>query len=772
MWGRHPAEPAQTGRAPGRHPSRPGPAQPVRPPRLAVRSRSAAALPGAVVTLLILLLHWAEAGPLRQLGLLLFDSYQRAAPRPYEPVPVRIVDIDDETLARLGQWPWPRLETARLTRLLADSGAAAIAFDIVFAEADRTSPARIAEILAANPAARGGFGEVRALADHDAVFARALAEAPAVLGFFLARGAGPPPARSAGFAVAGSEPATIPAFPGAISPLPGLAASASGAGFLTMTGDRDGIVRRAPLVARAGEVIVPSLALEALRVAQGAGAVTIRASDASGEIGQRGEAAVVALKVGDFEVPTDPGGELWMHYTEPVPGRSVPAWKLMQGVLTKAERKALFEGHIVFVGTGAQGLRDLVSTPVRAREPGVMIHAQAVEQMILGRFLIRPDWAPGAERALLLLFGLGLAGLLPRVGALPSGLFGALATAAVLGLSWLLFRRFGLLLDPVGPVLAAAGSYVAVTAASFWREEQQRAYIRQAFDRYLSPELVARIAADPGRLELGGEDRDMTVMFLDIRGFSRLSEKMGPRDVIAFLVEFLTPMTDILLAHRATIDKYIGDAILAFWNAPLDDPDHAVHAARAALAMARRLVELNAEKAGTPGPWPGEVQIGIGLNTGLCCVGNIGSARRLNYSLIGDTVNLASRIEGQTKQYGVTIAIGEETARRLPGFALLELDRLRVVGRDRPETLHALLGPPELAARAEFQALRQAHAAMLEAYRAQDWDGAARLLEREAPLAAAFSLDRLVALYRARIARFSERPPGPGWDGVAEAEAK
>ncbi len=746
---------------------------PSRPPRLALPGRLGAALPGVAVTLLALLLHWSEAGPLRQLGLLLFDAYQRAAPRPYAPAPVRIVDIDDETIARLGQWPWPRLEVARLTSLLAEAGAAAIAFDIVFAEPDRTSPARVADMLEANPKARAPFADIRALADHDAIFAAALAGAPSVLGFFLARETtGPPPQRPAGFAIGGSLPASIPVFAGAISPLPELAEAASGAGFLTMTGDRDGIIRRAPLLARVGDTVVPALSLEALRVAQQAGVILIRASDASGELGGRGDAAVVGLKVGDFEVPTDAGGELWMHYTEPVPERLVPAWTLMEGQLSESQRRDLFEGHIVFVGTGAQGLRDLVSTPLRARELGVMVHAQAVEQMILGRFLVRPDWAAGAERLLLLVFGLGLALLLPRLGALPSGIIGALATAAIVALSWLAFRRWGLLLDPVGPVLAATGSYVAVTAASFWREERQRAYIRNAFDRYLSPELVERIAADPGRLELGGEDRDMTVMFLDVRGFSRLSERMGPREVIAFLVEFLTPMTDILLAHRATIDKYIGDAILAFWNAPLDDPDHAEHAARATLAMVARLAELNAEKAGGPGPWPGEVRIGIGLNTGTCCVGNIGSAQRLNYSLIGDTVNLASRIEGQTKAYGVTIAIGEETARRLEGFALLELDRLRVVGRDRPETIFALLGPPEMAEQAAFRALAELHAAMLQCYRAQHWEEAAAHLDRLAALAPAFGLEKLVALYRARVERFAANPPGAGWDGVAEAESK
>jgi adenylate cyclase len=739
----------------------------------AVRRSIGAALPGLVATLLVALLHWSDTGMLRQLGLLLFDSYQQASPRPYEPVPVRIVDIDDETIARLGQWPWPRIEMARLTEMLVEAGAAAVAFDIVFAEPDRTSPARVAGVLAANPEARGDFAELALLADHDEVFARAIAAAPSVLGFFLTReAASPPPARQGGFAIAGSLPDSIPHFGGAINPLATLADGAQGTGFLTMTGDRDGIVRRAPLLAQVGKALLPSLSLEALRVAEGAGAITIRSSDASGELGGRSRTSVVGIKVGDFELPTDAGGELWMHYTLEVPERTVPAWKLLAGALSREQLRALFEGHIVLIGTGAQGLRDLVSTPVRERELGVMVHAQAIEQMILGRFLARPDWATGAERALLLLFGVGLALLLPRLGALRSGLLAAVALAATFAVSWLAFARAGLLLDPIAPAMAAALSYVAVTGVSFWREEQARAYIRNAFDRYLSPELVERIAADPGQLELGGEDRDMTVMFLDVRGFSRLSEQMGPRDVIAFLVEFLTPMTDILLAHRATIDKYIADAIVAFWNAPLDDPDHAEHAARASLAMVARLAELNAEKIGKGGPWPGEIRIGIGLNSGICCVGNIGSAQRLNYSLIGDMANLASRIEGQTKVYGVTIAMGAESARRLPGYALIELDRLRVVGRSQPETIYALLGGADVAGSTAFAALAKAHAELLSAYREQQWDRAEAALADVARSGAAFGLDGLVALYRARIARLRANPPGPGWDGVTDAESK
>ncbi|MCX7864778.1 MAG: adenylate/guanylate cyclase domain-containing protein, partial [Novosphingobium sp.] len=306
-----------------------------------------------------------------------------------------------------------------------------------------------------------------------------------------------------------------------------------------------------------------------------------------------------------------------------------------------------------------------------------------------------------------------------------------------------------------------------------YREERQRAYIHQAFDRYLAPELVARIAENPASLELGGEEREMTVLFCDVRSFSSISETLTPQQIIRFLIAFLTPMTDILLAHRATIDKYIGDAILAFWNAPLDDPDQHEHAARAALAMVARLDELNRTMPlQSAEPWPGEVRIGIGLNTGRCCVGNMGSRQRLSYSLIGDTVNLASRIEGQTKYYGVQIAMGSALRQFLPGFAAIELDLVRVVGRQASEALHALLGDEQLAANPDFQAFAQGHAEMLKRYRARDWNGAEALCHALADAAGRYGLARLYALYRQRIAAFRANDPGPGWDGVHAATEK
>jgi adenylate cyclase len=556
-------------------------------------------------------------------------------------------------------------------------------------------------------------------------------------------------------------------------PLAALDEAAVGRGFLTLTGDSDGIVRRAPLLALQGDQIQPALSLEALRVAQGAGSIMVKSSDGSGNFAAGVAPGVVSLKVGEFEVPTTRSGELWMYYTEPRPERVIPAWKVLEGKLSPEQLASELQGAIVFVGTGAIGLRDLIATPVSQRELGVMVHAQAVEQMILGEFLTRPDWAPGLERALVLLIGLVLLLLLPRLGAMRGALLGLVLVGAVLGGSWLAFTRQRFLLDPTYPILAMIAVYLTVTSLTYYREERARSYIHKAFDRYLSPELVKRIASDPRQLELGGEERNMTVLFCDIRSFSRISEQLDPKSIIRFLIGFLTPMCDILLARKATIDKFIGDAILAFWNAPLDDPDHHENAARGALEMIERLKGLNAEMPGKADqPWPGDVAIGIGLNAGPCCVGNMGSAQRLSYSLIGDTVNLASRIEGLTKYYGVSIAVGVSLRQALPHFALVELDRVRVVGRDAPEEVWALIGDEVLARNPRFAEFAAAHAAMLEAYRTMAWDAAERLLDELRQTAPDFGLSKHHGLYQERIATLRASDLPEDWDGVFTAQEK
>lgn len=731
--------------------------------------RAAPAVPGLFALLAVLLVQLFAPAPVERIGLSLFDAYQRAAPRPYEDAAVRIVDIDDETIRRLGQWPWPRDQVAALTQKLTAAGAAVIAYDIVFSEPDRTAPARLAARIA-DPTARATLAR---LPDPDATLAGAFGQAPVVLGYFLTReGKAAPPDPKAGIAVVGSPPANVPTFSNAIAPLPALGTAAPGAGFVSTVGDGDGIVRRAPLIARRGEQLLPSLWLDALRVAQQAGAITLKSSDASGESGGDG-GDVVSARVGQFEIPTTHAGELWLRYTAPRPDRAVPAWRVMQDALTPAELEAKFAGHIVFVGAGAIGLRDLVATPIEERAQGVSIHAQAAEQVILGKYLSRPDWAPGLERAALIVLGIALAFALPWTGAAWGAAAGLATIGAMAGGSWWAFQSHDFLIDPTWPILGLGTVYLAVTLVTYLREERQRRFIHGAFGRYLSPELVRRMVDDPSQLQLGGVEREMTVLFCDIRGFSRISEGLTPQDIIRFLISFLTPMCDILIEKKATIDKFIGDAILAFWNAPLDDHEQHVNAARGALGMVAALDVLNQTmQAQSAEPWPGEVKIGIGLNCGPCCVGNMGAAQRLSYSLIGDTVNLASRIEGLTKYYGVSIAIGSSLAAELPEFAMLELDRVRVVGREAPETLFALLGDEAMALDPDFAAYAVEHERLLAAYRAREWDRALAMLDAQDAPAVRYGVAKLQGLLRERIAAYQQKDPGPDWDGVFQATEK
>lgn len=736
--------------------------------------RSTIMLAGLAAVLLVALARLAAPALFAQASGLVFDRYQRLSPRPYRDAGVRVVDIDDESVRRLGQWPWPRTELAAMDEAIAKAGAAAIAYDIVFSEADRTSPRFLAERAERSGASPAQVAVLKGLPDQDSRFAASLAAAPSVLGFFLTQDRPGAPVRpKAGFAVAGSDPgASLTDYSGAILPLPQFQEAAAGLGFVSHKGDADGIIRRVPLVARANGVLVPSLSAEALRVAQGAGSLIVRSSDASGETNV-GAPEAVGVKIGEAEVPVTERGEMWMHYSLPVPERTVPAWKILSGQVPPAVMERLFSGRIVLIGAGAIGLRDLVATPMQERELGVVVHAQAVEQMVLGDFLERPDWAAGLEMAVLLGAGILLALLLPSIGALPGALLAGGLMSAVAGGSWYAFTAKRLLIDPTAPILALLGCYVVVTLFTYLREEKQRRYIHGAFDRYLSPELVRRIQDDPSRLELGGEVREMTVLFCDIRGFSHISEQMGPQEIIRFLIAFLTPMTDLLLARKATIDKYIGDAILAFWNAPLDDPDQHENAARGALEMIERLERLNETMpARKDSSWPGRVEIGIGLNAGPCCVGNMGSARRLSYSLIGDTVNLASRIEGLTKGYGIRILMGEELARDLPGFATLEVDRVRVVGREKPATIFALLGDEALARSAAFKAFAARHARLLDDYRHRRWDEAEAALGGNEDAAAGYGLAKLYARYRASIRACRDHPPGEGWEGITVAETK
>jgi adenylate cyclase len=739
------------------------------------RGRWPASLAPLAALLLAVAVRILNPPALDDTRLRVFDTFLRFAPRTYRDVPVRVVDLDDDSLAQLGQWPWPRTLLADLVRQLADAGAAVIAFDMVFAEPDRTSPANVLPLWPAIPELEAVRGETGKLPDHDALLAEAMTRAPVIAGFALTaapQAAPREPALKAGFAYAGPEPlAHVPALRGAVVNLPQLEAAAAGNGHFTLLAERDGVTRRVPLLLRLGERIYPSLVGEALRVAQRASAYAVKSAGGSGER-SAASTGIVSVKIGSFVIPTDANGRVWVYYTGTIPQRTIPAWRVIRGELPAGA----VEGCLVFVGTSATGLKDLRVTPLNPVAPGVEVHAQTAEQILSEEFLDRPDWSDGAETLYLVALGLLLILILPRAGAAACAALGAGAVALACGLSWVAFIRWRWLLDPVMPSLAALAIYLVASLVSFLRTEAERRQVRQAFSRYLSPAMVDRLMRHPEQLQLGGERRPLTILFADIRGFTTIAEQYDAQELGQFMNRFLTPMTQVVLEHQGTIDKYVGDCIMAFWNAPLDDPQHVRHACDAALGMRVHLVRLNqqlyAERHQAGKPFR-PVHVGIGLNTGECSVGNFGSAQRFDYSVLGDPVNLASRFEGISKLYGTDIVAGESTAAALADHAVLELDLITVRGKTKPARIFAVLGEPPLASDERFRQLRRRHEELLAAYRSRRWEDARALaeacLELDTPRT---RLRVFYRLYRERIETYRTTPPGPEWDGVFIATAK
>jgi adenylate cyclase len=682
-----------------------------------------------------------------------------------------VVDIDEESLKQVGQWPWPRTVLADLVTKLGQNGAAAIGFDMVFPEPDRMSPANTLRFWPNAEALAGLRQEIEKLPSNDQVFAEAIGTAPVVLGFIAAPQGTSIPETKAGFAHGGDDPKLfVPFYPGAAASLKELQDKAQGTGSLNWIPDQDQIIRRMPMVVRVGDTLFPSFAADMLRLAQGASTYMVKSSGASGEKAFGEKTGIVKVRVGEFEIPTEADGQMWIRFTPETKERYLPAWQVLNGEIGKDD----IEGRILLIGTSAAGLLDLRATPLDASVPGVSLHAQAIEQILQGSFLQRPDFATAAELLYILVIGVLIAFLIYRLGAAGSAVLGGAAVAAVVGISWYAFDALGWLVDPIYPAVALTAIYLAGTLVVFLRTERERNRVRHAFSHYMAPALVERLAGDPSRLKLGGETRDMTLLFSDVRGFTGISEGLDAEELTRFLNSLFTPLSNIILEEQGTIDKFMGDAVMAFWNAPLDDNAHPSHACSAALRMMREMEILNErwrEEAEAKGRPFKPVQLGIGLNTGICCVGNLGSETRFDYSVIGDNVNVASRLEGQSKTYDVGTVVGESTTARAPDFAFLELDLLKVKGKTEATRVFALLGDTTLKQSPNFIKLAERHGEFLARYRAKDWD-AAEALSRECEKLNTSRLDRLYALYRERIAYFRTNPPPPHWDGTAEALSK
>ena len=694
--------------------------------------------------LLLALLHASGLAPLRfvqQLDLWIDDARLRSTMPLTRDARIVIVDVDEASLARIGRWPWPRARLAALAdELFEHQRAAVVGFDMVFSE----------------PEAQAG---------GDAALAHALSGRPAVLGYFLSDGPDTPrtgvlpaPLSAAG---TGSASGVSPMrWSGYTASIAALAAAAPAAGFFNaLPDDVDGVVRRLPLVAQVGDGLRESLALAMLRLH--AGLPAVRLLPGGIELQQGEQRLHIALDAqGAARVPyRGPGGPRggsfeYVRAADLLDGR-VPAGALA--------------GKLVLVGSSAPGVFDLRSTPVAAVYPGVEVHANLLSGLLEGRGPVAPDWSRGYEVAQLLAVAALLALLLPRL----RPVWGAAATlalgVALLGLDQWLYRRHGLALPLASALLLSALAYAGISGWGMLAEGAKRRQLARLFGTYVPPELVARMARDPQRYGMQAENRVLTVMFCDMRNFTRVSEALPPEELRALINRFFSAMTQEIRAHQGTLDKYIGDAIMAFWGAPVADADHALHAVRAALAMIGRMESLNRELRERSLP---EIGLGIGINTGLVCVGDMGSDIRRSYTVMGDAVNLASRVEALTRVYGIDILLGEATREAIgPRLPLVEVDRVRVKGKQQAVTLFTP-PPPAHAGEARFAQEVRLWNLALGAYRGQH---AAQALASLAALRDGYGDSPLGGLYRQlaeRIERWHSHPEPPDWDGTRTFDSK
>jgi adenylate cyclase len=705
-------------------------------------------------------LRIADPGPIEELRARTFDTFQRIEPRVKTARPVTIVDIDEKSLAKLGQWPWPRTRIADLISNLTRLGAVAIAFDIVFAEPDRLNPDAVADTMRYLDDATKN--RLRTLPSNDQILADAIRLSRVVLGETGLAQVNPQFDKTlpvTGVAMLGEDPQPFMFdFPGLLRNVSVLEGAAAGRGLFTIKTERDGIVRRVPMMLQAQGLMMPSLSFEILRVVTSTPTIIVKSE----------KAGIKSVGVRGLEVPTDRNAQLWVHFARQDRSIYVSAADVLDGnvPVDKIDHK------LVLIGTSAVGLNDIKTTPVSSAMPGVEIHAQVLEAALTKALLSRPPYGIVLEFGVAMLLGVLVIIFAPMFGPVTLFAVGAMFATLLIGTSWYFYSQQRLLIDFTYPLLSTTAIYLTLIFSSFVREQAQRRQIRSAFGQYLSPALVEQLAHSPEKLVLGGEEREMTIMFSDVRGFTSISEsyKHDPQGLTALMNRFLTPLTNAILARKGTIDKYMGDAIMAFWNAPLDDGQHQLNACEAAVDMLERIDELNKAReleAEHGGHAYIPLNVGVGLNTGTCVVGNMGSDLRFDYSVLGDSVNLASRLEGQSKEYGFPIIVGSKTALAVKDkFAILELDFIMVKGKKEPEVIYAIAGREDTAQSARFQRLRNLTIEMLACYRSRDWDGALAAIERGRPTDEARSLELLYDLYEARIRDYQNNPPPEDWNGA------
>ncbi|MBW4710676.1 adenylate/guanylate cyclase domain-containing protein [Roseobacter sp. YSTF-M11] len=731
-----------------------------------------------------ILIRVGDPQPIKTLRNASFDFYHQSKPREFTRLPVAILDVDDSSIEEIGQWPWPRKRMAELVERATAQGAVAIGFDIIFSEPDRLSPGQIAQDNPDMPPSLAA--QLAALPDNDTLLAEAFARSRVIVGQSSVRTTAGNRVEKremakAAHALIGPSPMPyLMHFPDILQNLPELEATAAGRGMFNARPDPDGVYRRVPLVMSVQGQIRLGLTPELLRVATGGESFAVRTN----------EAGIEGIVLARQLIPTAHDGTVWPYLTPSLRARYVSAADLLKDRVPVGR----LAGHLVLVGTSAIGLEDFRATPLGVAMAGVEVHAQVLENIMAKTLLVRPNYTIAIELvttfvlcALVIIFAPSLSARVLISSSL-------VLLAGYVGASYYLFVDKRVLLDPSFPIVATTTAVMLISTVNYLREERQRREIRSAFGQYVSPDLVDQLSRNQGKLTLGGESRDLTLLFSDVRGFTAIAEEFrdDPEALTLLMNQFLTILSNAIMHHKGTIDKFMGDAVMAFWNAPLDNEDHARAACRAALQMIRDVKAFNAKrlreaarlrkarqgqkrKAGMPRVKTHRINVGIGINTGQCVVGNMGSDTRFDYTALGDPVNVASRLEGQSRYYGAAIILGQATAREVGSdFAVMELDRVRVVGKEVPETIFALLGDETLRQDPEFQSLCDTNTAMLAAYRSRQWDTAEALLSEVSQHVTALrlGLKDYLDMYRGRIADLRAAAPPEDWDGVFASTKK
>lgn len=721
-------------------------------------------------------LGYAPSEIVQRLDYLIYDVRLRAEARAVQlDSRILIVDIDEKSLSQIGRWPWSRDVVSNLVVELTDRlGAAVVAFDVVFAEAQSSDALNALDHLKNKRPALALQVEaerrnIEKLFDRDAQLAEVLASRPVVLGYYMNQDSS---------AVSGALPPALfsqvqlgdflldsTSWAGYGANIPVLQRNAEG-GYFNPIVDEDGTVRSIPLIARFDGKYYQSFALATLRTALGKPQVIPVFPEGVPDDYGAVESIALRSEVVELDIPVERGLISRVNYRGrggPAGGgyRYVSAADILDGKLTQEE----VGGRIVLVGTTAPGLLDLRSTPVNPAYPGVEVHANVLSAMLDGNVKMKPEYSQGIVLITVLIVGVVLSALMPILNPVWSLATALLVLIASIAANSVLYFQANLVLPVAVVLLLVLAIFVFDVAYGYLAESRSKKQMVNLFGEYVAPELVTEMASDPTRYSMEGESRELTVLFSDVRGFTTISESLEPNELREYINEYLTVMSEIIRAHRGTLDKYIGDAIMAFWGAPISDPDHARLATLAAMEMQREAVRLNQRFAACN--WP-EIKIGVGVNSGNMRVGDMGSKIRRAYTVMGDAVNLGSRLEGITKTYGVGILVGPLTRDAVPDIVFQELDSVRVKGKNEPVSVYCPVGEKSKLTQQELLSVEAWHHA-LGLFRAQRWieaKSAIEAMEQQQGGSALFDL------YKSRIDYFAASPPPSNWDGVTQFDTK